>query len=67
MKIVQSWKRNYPTTDAQYGLTITYIYSSNCLSEIERIEKSLPKGILVMDTDKPQRLFPLESRKERDQ
>lgn len=54
MKITQSWKRNTPTTDG-YGLTVTYVYSSKHLHEIEEIEKKLPKGIIVMDTDKLQR------------
>jgi len=59
MKITQSWKRNAPTTDG-YSLTVTYVYSSNYLHEIEEVEKKLPKGIVVMDTDKPIRMFPLK-------
>ena len=54
MKITQSWKRNTPTTDG-YGLTVTYVYSSKYLHEIEEIERKLPKGIIVMDTDELQR------------
>ena len=50
MKITQLWKRNTPTTDG-YGLTVTYVCSSKHLHEIEEIEKKLPKGINIMDTD----------------
>ena len=40
MKIYQSWKRNTPTTDG-YSLTVTYVYSSRYLYEIEDVEKKL--------------------------
>ena len=60
MKIAQSWKRNTPTTDG-YSLTVTYVYSSMYLHEIEEVEKKLPKGIIIIDMDKPQRMYPLES------
>ena len=59
MKLTQSWKRNTPTTDG-YSLTVTYVYSSHDLHEIEEVEKKLPRGTLVMDTDKPNRIYPLE-------
>ena len=59
MKITQSWKRNTPTTDG-YSLTVTYTYSSKYLHEIESVEKKLPKGMIVMDTDKPNRIYPLK-------
>lgn len=59
MKITQSWKRNTPTTDG-YSLTVTYVYSSKYLHEIEDVERKLPNGIIIMDTDKPQRMYPLE-------
>ena len=59
MRITQTWKRNTPTTGG-YSLTVTYVYSSKYLHEIEAVEKKLPKGILIMDTDKPQRMYPLE-------
>ena len=55
MKITQSWKRNTPTTDG-YGLTVTYVYSSKYLHEIEALEKKLTNGIIVMDTDRPKEL-----------
>lgn len=48
MKITQSWKRNTPTTDG-YSLTVTYVYSSQYLHEIEEVEKKLPKGTVVME------------------
>lgn len=54
MKISQSWKRNTPTTNG-YSLTVTYVYSSQYLHEIEDIENKLPKGIIVMDTDNPKK------------
>ena len=60
MKITESWKRNPPTTEGGYSLTVTYTYSSKYLYEIEEVEKKLPKGMVVMDTDKPTRLFPLK-------
>ena len=59
MKITQSWKRNTPTTDG-YSLTVTYVYSSKYLHEIEDVERKLPMRIIVMDTDKPTRMYPLE-------
>lgn len=59
MKVIQRWQRNTPTTDG-YSLTITYVYVSKHLHEIEEIEKKLPKGTIIMDTDKPQRMYPLE-------
>ena len=54
MKITKSWKRNIPTTDG-YSLTVTYVYSSKNLHEIEEIEKKLPNGTIIMDTDEPKR------------
>ena len=59
MKIIQSWKRNMPTTDG-YSLTLTYVYSSKYLHEIEEIEKKLPHGTIIMDTDEPHKMYPLE-------
>ena len=59
MKITQSWKWNMPTTDG-YSLTITYVYSSKSFHEIEEIEKKLPLRTLIMDTDKSERMYPLE-------
>ena len=48
-----------PTTDG-YSLTVTYVYSSKYLHEIEEIAKKLPNGIIIMDTDEPKRMYPLE-------
>ena len=48
-----------PTTDG-YSLTVTYVYSSKYLHEIEDVERKLPKGMIVMDTDKTNRIYPLE-------
>jgi hypothetical protein len=62
MKIMQSWKRNTPTTDG-YGLTVTYIYTSKYLHEIEEIERKLPKGIIIMDTQLETNLQPKASLK----
>ena len=59
MKITQSWKRDTPTTDG-YSLTVTYVYSSKYLHEIEAVENKLPKGMIIMDTDKPKRIYPLK-------
>ena len=59
MKIYQSWKRNTPTTDG-YSLTVTYVYSSRYLHEIEDVEKKLPRGTIVIDTDKPKMMYPLK-------
>ena len=59
MKITQSWKQNVSTTDG-YTLTVTYVYSSIYKHEIEEVKKKLPNGIIIMDTDDPQRIFPLE-------
>ena len=58
MKIYQSWKRSIATDG--YSLTVTCVYSSRYLHEIEDVEKKLPKGAIVMDTDKPKRMYPLE-------
>lgn len=59
MKIYQSWKRNKTATDG-YSLTLTYVYLSKNLHEIEEVEKKLPNGIIIIDTDKPKRMYPLE-------
>ena len=51
MKIMQSWKRDTPTTDG-YSLTVTYVYSSKFQHEIDEVEKKLPKcTMIIMDTD----------------
>ena len=61
MKIVQTWKRNTPSSSGGYSITVKYTYSSFNPSEIEEVEKKLPKGMIVIDTDKPERMYPNES------
>ena len=58
MKITQSWRENAPNSAGGYGVTISYTYSSNIKSEIDEIIKKLPKGMIVIDTDKTQRTYP---------
>lgn len=60
MKIYQSWKRNDPSSAGGYSITVTYTYSSFNLNEIDELEKKLPKGMLVMDTDYPKRIYPVK-------
>ena len=52
MKICESWKRNVPDTAGGESITVTIIYSSFDKAEIDELEKSLPAGMLVMNTDK---------------
>ena len=61
MKITQSWKHNMPSADG-FGITVTYVYESKRLSEIEELEKRLPRGTIIMDTDEVKRTFPLKGR-----
>lgn len=56
MKIYESWKRNPPDSISGESITVTIIYSSFDKGEIDEFEKTLPKGILVMDTDKKQEI-----------
>lgn len=51
MKITQMWKRNEPDSIAGYSITLTTIYSSMDKLEIDDLEKTMPKGMLVMDGD----------------
>jgi len=53
MKIVQTWVRNTPSSTGGYSITIKYTYSSSNPAEIDEIEKKLPKGMLIIDTDEP--------------
>ena len=50
MKIYQSWKRNKPDTQG-YSITVTITYCSSRPEEIEELEKKMPEGMLVMNTD----------------
>ena len=59
MKVFQSYKRNKPSTAGGYSLTVSITYSSYNQSEIDEIEKKLPNGMMIIDTDKPQRTYPL--------
>lgn len=43
-----------PTTDGE-SITVTYIYSSKYSSEIDEIERKLKYGMIIMDTDNPDR------------
>lgn len=59
MKIFQTWTRNTPSSADGYSITVKYTYSSPNPAEIDEIEKKLPKGMVVIDTDKLQRMYPL--------
>ena len=54
MKIVQSWKRNTPTTKG-YSMTITCTCFSKNEEELEELAKKLPKGTIVIDTEDKRR------------
>ena len=56
MKVTQTYERNTPSSAGGYSITVKITYSSFNPSEIDDIEKKLPKGMLVMDTDTPQRM-----------
>ena len=60
MKIFQSWVRNTPSSAGGYSITVSTTYSSYNISEIDEIEKKLPKGMTIIDTDKTSRMYPLE-------
>ena len=52
MKIYQKWKRNEPDTVTGESITVTIAYCSFDKGEIDELQKRMPKGMLVMDTDK---------------
>ena len=56
MKVTQTWTRNTPSSAGGYSITVSITYSSFNPFEIDEIERKLPKGMLVCDTDKPQKL-----------
>jgi len=60
MTIYESWKRNVPDTVSGESLTVTITYRSFNKSEIDAIEAKMPKGMIFMYTDKPQRMYPRE-------
>ena len=51
MKVVQSYKRNTPSTAGGYSLTVQITYSSFNPTEIDEIEKKLLKGMIVAQKD----------------
>ena len=51
MKIYESWKRNPSDTITGESITVTVLYSSFDKNEIDEFEKTLPHGMLVMDTE----------------
>ena len=52
MKITQLWKRNTPSTAAGHSITLTTVYSSQDQQEIDDLEKQMPQGIRIMETEK---------------
>ena len=55
MKVIQNWTRNTPSSAGGYSITVKTPYSSNNKGEIDELEKKLPKGMMVLDTDEPDR------------
>ena len=51
MRITQAWARNEPDTIRGESITLVTVYSSFDKSEIDDLEKTMPKGMLVMDGD----------------
>ena len=51
MKIYQSWKRNKPDTQSGESITVTITYCSFNQEEIDELEKKLPNGLIVIDTE----------------
>ena len=56
MKVTQTWERNTPSSAGGYSITVKTTYFSFNPSDIDDIENKLPRGMLVIDTDKPQRM-----------
>lgn len=52
MKIYQRWKRNEPDSVVGESITVTITYCSFKREEIDELQKKMPNGMLVMDTDK---------------
>lgn len=59
MKITQTWTRNTPSSAGGYSITVSTTYSSSNPFDIDEIEKQLPKGMIIMDTEKLKRTDPL--------
>ena len=53
MKVFQSYRRNTPSSEGGYSITVTITYASQNLTEIDEIEKKLSNGMMILDTDKP--------------
>ena len=53
MKVLQSYRRNAPSSAGGYSLTVTIVYTSPNPKEIDEIEKKLPKGTIILDVSKP--------------
>lgn len=52
MRITQTWKRNTPSTICGESITVTTTYYSFNKQEIDDLERGLPTGILMMDSEK---------------
>ena len=52
MKIAYSWKRNPPASIVGESITLTITYSSYDKGEVDDLEKTLPSGVILMDTRK---------------
>ena len=52
MKITQTWRRNPPSTISGDSITVTTTYYSFNKQEIDDLERGLPTGILMMDSEK---------------
>ena len=52
MKIYEHWKRNTPDSVTGESITVTITYCSFKKDEIDELQKRMPKGMLVIDTEK---------------
>ena len=52
MKIYEKWKRNDPDTVCGESITVTITYCSFDKKEIDELQKQMPNGMIVMDTNK---------------
>ncbi len=51
MTVVQSWKRNMPSTMNGESITLTITYSSFDKNEIDELEKQLPSGYIISKSE----------------
>ena len=56
MKIYEIWKRNEKNTVYGESIKVTIIYCSHDKREIDELEKTLPEGMMVIDTDRKQEI-----------